>query len=216
MRALFPERCPGCRESTREGFCAACVASFARLSQPCALCGLPLPVAMCPRRLHTWHVSAVIAPFVYSAPLDCYVRQLKYAGARKLGRALGLLLAARLAPELRAIDALLPMPLHAQRLRERGYNQATEIARAVARLQGLPLLQGAARLRASPPQTSLDARARYANSAGAFGAPSRLAGRRIAIIDDVITTGATVNALAEALLSAGATHVEAWAVARTL
>ena len=215
VRALFPERCPGCRESTSAGFCAECAESFARVSEPCARCGLPMPVAACPRRLHTWHVSAVVAPFVYCAPLDRYVRQLKFTGARKLGRALALLLALHVAPEARAIDALLPMPLHPQRLRERGYNQATEIARALAGLRRLPLLQGA-RQRASPPQTTLDARARYANSVGAFAAPPQLEGRRIAIVDDVITTGASVNALAEALLAAGASHVEAWAVARTL
>jgi len=161
-------------------------------------------------------VNAVIAPFVYAAPLDHYVRELKYRGARKLGRAFGLLLAARVAPAAREVDAVLPMPLHARRLRERGYNQATEIARAVARLSRLPLLHGARRIRASPTQTSLDARERYANCAGAFAVPARLTGRRIAIVDDVITTGATVNALAEALLAAGAARVEAWAVARTL
>jgi ComF family protein len=161
-------------------------------------------------------VSRVVAPFVYVAPLDHYVRELKYRGARKLGRAFGLLLAASAARESREVDALLPMPLHARRLRERGYNQATEIARAIARTLRRPLLHGPHRLRASPTQTSLDARERYANSAGAFAVPGRLTGRRIAIVDDVITTGATVNALAEALLAAGADRVDAWAVARTL
>jgi ComF family protein len=216
LRALFPERCPGCRESTDEGFCSHCVADFRHLLHPCVRCGLPLPVAACPRRLNGWHVGAVTAPFVYAAPLDHYMRELKYRGARNLGRALGLLLAAAVAGEAADVDAVLPMPLHAQRLRERGYNQATEIARAVARSSRLPLLHGARRLRASPTQTSLDARARYANSLGAFAVPSPLAGRRIAIVDDVITTGATINALAEAALAAGASRVDAWAVARTL
>lgn len=116
-----------------------------------------------------------------------------------------------------SIDALIAVPLHARRLRERGYNQAFEIARPVARALGLPLLAaGIVRTRSVDPQAQLAAHERVANMRGAFRVRLRLAGRRIALIDDVITTGATLNSLAEALERAGAEHVEGWAVARTL
>jgi ComF family protein len=158
----------------------------------------------------------VVAPFAYGAPLDRYIHALKYRGARTLGRALGLLLAERLRAEPLRADAVVAVPLHPRRLRERGYNQAAEIARTLARRLGLPLLSSAAHRSADrTSQISLDARERYANTVNAFVATRPLAGLRLAIVDDVITTGATVNALAAALAAAGASHVEAWAVART-
>jgi ComF family protein len=158
----------------------------------------------------------VIAPLRYGAPIDHYVRALKYTGARKLGRALGLLLADRVRAQPIQIDALVAVPLHPRRLRERGYNQAAEIARTVSQQLQIPLLaRGIRRCRASPPQTGLDAKHRYANIADAFAVSRDLSRLRMAIVDDVITTGATVNALAGALAAAGAARLEAWAVART-
>jgi ComF family protein len=138
------------------------------------------------------------------------------SGARALGRAFGLLLAAALDPAQRDIDVLLAVPLHTERLRERGYNQAAEIARALARTIHVPLLAARARRAASTlPQSTLRSRERRANLARAFTLEADLAGASVAIVDDVVTTGATVNALAAAALTAGAARVEAWAVART-
>jgi ComF family protein len=159
-------------------------------------------------------VRAVVAPFEYAAPLDGYVHALKYRGARNVGRALGLLLAP--AARMGDVDALVPVPLHPRRLRERGYNQATEISRELRQAFGLPLLLGGIERRGPyVPQTGQAAAARVRNVATAFAVVRNIAGLRIAIVDDVITTGATVNALAAALLAAGAAHCEAWAVART-
>ncbi len=161
-----------------------------------------------------WHVDAVVAPFEYAAPLDGYVQALKYRGARHLGRALGLLLA----PAVRAedVDALVPVPLHPRRMRERGYNQATEIARTVGRALALPLLlRGVERRGPYAPQTGQSAAERARNVASAFAVARDVAAMRIAIVDDVITTGATVNALAAQLRAAGAARCVAWAIART-
>ncbi|HLF11429.1 MAG TPA: phosphoribosyltransferase family protein [Gammaproteobacteria bacterium] len=217
LSALFPEVCPGCGGSTDAGFCTICAAGFPAVAQPCPGCGLARPVIGCPRRTAVWSVEVVVAPLRYGVPLDHYVQALKYNGARKLGRALGLLLADGLRARAVQIDALVPVPLHPRRLRERGYNQAAEIARSVSRRLRIPLLaRGIRRSRASPPQTGLDAQSRYANMASAFAVARDLRGLRLAIVDDVITTGATVNALAGALAAAGADRLEAWAVARTL
>ena len=115
------------------------------------------------------------------------------------------------------VDALVPVPLHAQRLRERGYNQATEIARALGRLLGCRVCCAAFVRRAlghAADACQMAAARRATSRARSRSFATR--GRRIAIVDDVITTGATVNALAAALLAAGAVEVHAWAVARTL
>jgi ComF family protein len=214
LGSVFGEACPACAGPTAAGLCAACSSELARVATPCRACGLARPAARCPRLTVAWHVDAVVAPFVYEAPLDGYVRALKYRGARNLGRALGLLLAA----EVRGgdVDALVAVPLHRRRLRERGYNQGVEIARPMSRALGLPLfLSGIERRGAQVPQAGRTAAERLENVAGAFAVGRNLAGRRIAIVDDVFTTGATVNALAAALRAAGAARCVAWVVART-
>jgi ComF family protein len=216
LERLFTEVCPACGCSSRAGFCAPCGRRFARLGQACPYCALPLPRTTCPKLTAAWHVDFLTAPFAYAAPLDHFVLKLKFHQARRLGRALGLLLAAELPAGREPVDALVPMPLHPARLRERGYNQAMEIARGVAAATELALLhRGIRRVRATTPQTGSDAAHRRWNVAGAFAVERPLAGLRLAVIDDVVTTGATINALARELKSAGAAAVVGWAVART-
>ncbi|HSC15820.1 MAG TPA: phosphoribosyltransferase family protein [Gammaproteobacteria bacterium] len=183
--------------------------------QACRRCGLAQPVAHCPRAQMAWAVDAVVAPFSYAPPLDHYLQALKYRRDRALGRAFALLLV----PELAALgpfDALAAVPLHRARLHERGYNQAHEIARALARSVGAPALtRGIARRVATPAQAGQGARARRRGVARAFRVARDLTGRCIAIVDDVVTTGATVNALAAELKAAGAARCVVIAVART-
>ncbi len=108
------------------------------------------------------------------------------------------------------------MPLHPERLRERGFNQAVEIARPLARTLEIPLLlEAAQRVRNTPAQVGLPHDARLKNIKGAFVCDERVAGKRIALLDDVMTTGASLDELARAVLAAGAIEVEAWVVART-
>lgn len=216
LGVLFRETCPSCGGVSGAGFCSVCVADLPRTSNPCAGCGLARPVARCPRRGAPWLVDAVVAPFAYAPPLDHHIQQLKYAGARSLGRAFGLMLAPAIRDACRDVDVLVAVPLHPTRLRERGYNQAIEIARPLCRALDMPvLLRGIERRHASPSQTGGSAVQRRASVAAAFRVARNLAGLRVAIVDDVITTGATVNALAAALLAAGAARCIAIAAART-
>lgn len=217
----LPECCPACRGTTRAGFCAACAAEFAPVHEPCRVCALPQPNARCPRETSTWRVQRTWAPYEYAYPLDHYLQALKFGHGRALGRALALLLLASVRQTLErgelGADILVPVPLHPRRLRERGYNQATEIARALAAGTGLQVaVGGVRRAHGATAQSSLGARARRANVARAFEVERSFSGRRVAIVDDVVTTGATINALAAALLAAGAESVEALAVARTV
>lgn len=142
------------------------------------------------------------------------IRSLKYHADLSLAPVLGKMLAAAAANDPRP-DFLLPIPLHPQKLRERGFNQAHEIAAKVARTLKIPLL-AAKRIRNTPPQTSLNWREREGNIRGAFQCEFDLSGKKVAVIDDVMTTGATQDEMAKVLLARGASEVVAWVVARTL
>lgn len=219
LAQLVPDRCPGCNAATASGFCSGCRDDFVRIDDPCPACGLDRPVARCPRDRACWSVDRVIAPFDYVEPLQGHLKRLKFAGARRLGRALGELLAVALVPrsEPHAVDAIVAVPMHRHRLLERGYNQARELARPIATAVGVPLLHaGIARRRPTIAQSRLAARLRFANLRDAFVVTRNVHDRKLAIVDDVLTTGATVNALAAALKRAGAIRVDAWTLARAL
>ena len=132
LQRLFAESCPACGLASAGGFCSACAGELTRVRDACPKCGLARPVARCPRTLLTWDVDAVVAPFSYAPPLDHYLWAFKYRGARALGRAFGLLLAAALHGTRQCFDGLVAVPLHRTRLYERGYNQAQELARTLA------------------------------------------------------------------------------------
>lgn len=145
--------------------------------------------------------------------MDALIGRFKYAGALHFGALLGRLLAAACGG--RRPDGLVPVPLHPARLAQRGFNQARELAQPVARAGGLPVLDDACRrVAATPAQAGLTAAQRRRNLRGAFAVTADLAGLRLAIVDDVLTTGSTAGALARELLRAGAASVEVWAVAR--
>ncbi len=219
VRRLLSGRCPACGDICNTGFCTGCRSDVAHLARPCPTCGLPLPAMACPRRIMPWTIDAVVAPRAYAEPLDGYIQALKFAGRRHLGRALGELLVEdlRSRPASRLVDAIVPVPLHRRRFLERGYNQAVEIARPVtAALKISCYVAGIRRLRATSAQAQLTAGERQANVRRAFSVTRNLKGQHVAILDDVITTGATVNALARELKRAGAVSVQAWAVARSI
>jgi len=216
---LIPDRCASCGAATRRGFCATCRSQFVRLAAPCPRCALRHQAAECPLAVSVWHIDRVVAPFEYCEPLIAHIHALKFSRQRRIGHALGELLAMELlgTGPVADIDVLTAVPLHRKRLRERGYNQSMEIARAVAAMLGLPLMiSGIERARATRPQAQLAAAERERNLHGAFEITRELAATRIALIDDVMTTGATLNALAAALKANGVERVDAWAVARAL
>ncbi|MGZ5097251.1 MAG: ComF family protein [Usitatibacter sp.] len=156
-----------------------------------------------------------VAPFEYRYPVDRLIQRFKYAGDLATGRWLALQLARRVQDEPRP-DLVVAPPLTASRLRSRGFNQALEIAKVVAASRGARCaLTGLARTRETPPLHGLDRRARRRNLRGAFRCDLSLHRLRVAIVDDVFTTGATVESLARALQDAGAAKVLTWTVART-
>jgi len=196
---LFPDRCAGCYRLTGNLFCATC---RERLQ--------PFPPFPPPPGLD----SAWVA-FRYEGELIRAIHQLKYNRRRRIAYALGDLLAAAVGPL--AADALIAVPLHRDRFRERGFNQAAEIASRLRRPGGPPLLDGLVRVRATNRQARLAASSRAANVAGAFVWVKRTPPPcRIILVDDVLTTGATLAACATALRSAGAQSVSAVALARSL
>jgi ComF family protein len=158
--------------------------------------------------------DATTAVYPYRFPIDRMVQALKYqqrfALALHFSRAL-----VDVCPE-REFDLIVPMPLHPERLRERGFNQAVEVSRLLARRRGIPLaLAGVERVLATPAQVSLPWKARSANMRGAFCCDMRLDGCRVLVVDDVMTTGASLQALAQALREAGAARIENLLIART-
>lgn len=157
------------------------------------------------------------APFAYAWPLDHLVHALKYRRQLATGRVLGTLLAGGLARHglQHDVDVIVPVPLHPLRHAERGFNQAAELARHVSRSLRLPVADSLAeRRRATSPQVGLHLDERRRNLAGAFVATAAASGLRIALLDDVTTTGRTLQELAAALLEAGAAAVDGWCVAR--
>jgi ComF family protein len=193
---------------------------MAWLGQDCALCGTPgtsgLVCVECEQSLPCLtQAGRAIAPFEYRFPIDRLVQRFKFAGDLAVGRWLALRLAEHVETEP-APDLVVAPPLTPSRLRERGFNQALEIAKVVAHRRRLRCaIGGLARIRETPPQHGLGRRARRRNLQGAFRCALPLAGLRLAIVDDVVTTGATVEALARALRAAGAVRVDVWAVACT-
>jgi len=172
----------------------------------CRSCaGDPPPFARC------------VAAFAYAPPVDLIIQALKYRGRLAFGRVLGEMLARTIASSAvhEDIDAVVPMPLHPSRHAERGFNQATEIARWTARRLDLECTARLAQRRlAAPPQVGSSPVQRRANLRGAFTADARrVSGRAIAVVDDVFTTGSTASALTHALLHAGARRVDVWCVA---
>lgn len=219
---LLPTDCLLCGEGPTRlpNLCSACAAELPRLGTRCLSCAVPLPRSvLCPRcQRRPPPYACVCAPFRYSPPVSELVQALKFQGQLAAAEPLGRLLAAHVAAggALRP-QIVLPVPLHPQRLRTRGFNQSLEIARRVGRELGLPVARGGARrVRPTAPQSGLASRAqRRRNVRGAFVAGAQ-AGRwrHVAILDDVLTTGATVSELARVLRRAGVKRVEVWAVAR--
>jgi ComF family protein len=214
----FGGSCFLCRGAAGGLLCAACDAELPRLEGPrCPRCALAAPAGeVCGRCLAQGPAyDATEAALDYKFPADVLIQALKFRGELALAPLLGALLAARVARGA-AVDYVLPVPLAAARLRTRGFNQALEIARPVARATGARLEPGlAARSRDTAAQTELPLAARARNVRGAFRCERSLEGAVVALVDDVMTTGATLDELAATLKRAGAARVVNWVVART-
>lgn len=161
--------------------------------------------------------DATTSLFTYDHPLDRLLQQYKYRESLQLANTFATMLHEKLLDNPGKIDLIIPMPMHVKRLQERGFNQALEIAKIVSKLTKVPLDYNACqRVKLTPPQASLPHKERSKNIRGVFHCQKDLTGLNIAIIDDVMTTGASLDELAKTLKKAGAEHVECWVIARTL
>lgn len=229
LSVVFAPACAACGalldHPTRGPVCAACWHSILPFTPPlCNACGDPLPtwriisvpLARCPRcRRARRAVDRARAIGSYDGALRAIVHALKYEGRRSLARPLAELMRDRGADMLAGSDGLVPVPLHPSRRRARGFNQALDLARHL----NLPVWQALRRVRATPTQISLPAAERHRNVRGAFAVTPRarsLAGATAVLVDDVSTTGATLEACARVLKEAGVREVRALVAARVV
>ncbi len=231
----FPDECRVCaralEEPSRVPVCGTCLGSFRVITAPyCGICGRPMvagahvgeagPVcALCRRGVYSFDLARSYA--AYDDALLRTITLLKYEAIRPLARRLGERLAevARADPAVGVPDVVVPVPLHPDRQRERGFNQAELLARGVASRLGLPMeAEALERRKPRPPKLKLSRHERWHAARGAYAAVTgrQFDNRRVLLVDDVFTTGATLDACARALHEAGAAHVTALTVARVV
>lgn len=212
-------------QTKNHGLCQACLNDLPWLpANSCPQCGLSSSGQVCGSCLSTPpFFDTTHAVFLYQYPIDAMIQRYKYGNTLSLSHTFGQLLSEKISliSSCKDIDLIIPMPMHPTRLKQRGFNQALEIAKILDKA----LNQNAktkldykctTRQTLTPPQASLPLKERVKNIKGAFKVNVNLSGKRIAIVDDVMTTGASLNELAKTLKQAGATHVECWVIARTL
>jgi len=229
LSVVLAPSCAACDQPlshpTRGPVCDACWGSILPLTPPlCDRCGDPLPtwrvvtvpLASCPRCRRTPRaIDRARAIGAYDGALRAIVHALKYEGRRSLARPLGDMMRERSAEIIAGAACAVPVPLHPARRRHRGFNQAADLARRL----GMPVVPALRRVRATATQMGLPASRRHANVRGAFAATraaASLAGAVVVVIDDVSTTGATLEACARVLKEAGVAEVRALTAARVV
>ena len=217
-RLLFGGTCFLCRGAADAILCRECDADLPRLDGPrCPRCALASPGgALCGRCLaQPPRYDATLAALSYDFPADALIHSFKFRGELALASVFSDLLVEKIRSD--TVDLVVPVPLSAKRLRERGYNQAVELARPLAAAARAPLeLALCERMRDAPPQMELPWAERARNVRCAFRCARSLGGAAVAVVDDVMTTGATLDEVAATLKAAGAASVVNWVVARTL
>ena len=218
LDALYPSRCFLCSKPAKSGICPACLSGLDRIDSPCPRCGISYSGAgQCGScQVKTPRYELTVAPFRYSPPLSGLVHQLKYHRKITCARILAKLLVNEIAqsPEPRP-QLLVPVPLHWSRLLWRGFNQSVEIARHLSKDLQIPVDRTLARrIRKTSAQATLPIRQRKRNVKDCFDLRRPLHLRSIALVDDVITSGETVNQLAATLKQPGATLIQVWAPLR--
>jgi ComF family protein len=228
LDAALPPLCPSCREPLGDGagLCAGCWSKLSFIEKPyCARLGIPFIYDPGPGLLS---MEAIAAPPAYDRAraavryddvARALVQAFKYGDRLDLAPMMGQWMARAGSELLGGADALIPVPLHWRRLWSRRFNQSAALAGAISKICGVPVLHDALkRVRATAQQVGLSKTERADNVQGAFRVPdkSQTAGRRLVLIDDVLTSGATADTCAKALLRAGAAHVDVLVFARVV
>ena len=224
LESLFPRICVLCQADSLTGIdlCRGCQEELPWIDHCCAICSIPLPLqhtvcGQCLQSSPAYQASCIA--FQYRYPVAQLNLQFKHQQQLMYGQVLSQLLSQFIdcrIQDSKKPDVLIPVPLHSRRQRQRGFNQAHEIALVLSRNLGLPLMgRAVVRNRHTASQKSLGSQDRAKNLKGCFSLAGSVAGMSVAIVDDVMTTGATVQELASLLRSAGTREVQIWALART-
>ncbi|WP_297325190.1 ComF family protein [Nitrosomonas sp.] len=220
MQIFTRKNCVLCGTAANQDVCNPCMTHLPQLpDNHCPICLWPVPTAeicgACLKKPPAF--TRTIAALRYTFPIDALIQSFKYQANLAIAPILADLLIKKLtAIETRA-DVIIPMPLHPIRLRERGFNQAMEISRYISKHMGIMILpDSCSRIKHTLPQTGLPWKDRQKNIHKAFSCKIDLSGKHVAVVDDVMTTGATLNELAKTLHQQGAAEISNWVVARTL
>ena len=218
---LFEPVCLLCRQAPehQHGLCAGCERSLALNKSPCQICARPIETgAICGKCiLNANHFDHAIAPLLYREPVSHMLRALKYHNGIAFARtAASVISEAALNRGAKKPDLICSVPMTTRALRKRGFNQSALIALLAGYRLGIPVSNNLLRkVRETPHQSDLNATERQSNLKNAFICQRPMEGRHVVIVDDVLTTGATVNELAKTLKQAGASRVDVWVCART-
>ncbi len=215
---LFKQNCTLCDAPTNSEFslCTACVQDLPLAPRPsCPQCGLSTQGDVCGKCLKQQpYFDATHALFTYNYPVDALLQHYKYNNALYLSQTFAQLLSAKMQDT--EIDIIIAMPLHPSRIKERGFNQSLELAKIIAKQHDIVLDSiSCNRIKNTPPQASLPLKNRLKNMQGAFACNNTFSGKHIALIDDVMTTGSSLNELAKTIKKAGARKVSCYVLART-
>lgn len=221
LKFLLPQVCVVCKAKAESHLCVGCRTKLPRINYGCVRCGRELTqnALICGECLkHPPPFARTIAPFFYAAPIDQLIIALKFHGRLLHAKLLGELLAEHLTEYYRdhpKPELIIPMPLHKTRLQERGFNQALEIAKPIAKKLNVPLERyHCKRIKNTAAQTSLTADERRVNVKKAFAVAHTMPAH-IAVIDDVITTGSTITEFCKVLRHSGAVTIDVWCCARS-
>ncbi len=224
LHLLYPGHCALCGAPGEDqlDICPGCLGDLPRNRHPCPRCALPLPPDSGVNRIcghcirHPPAVDHSLAPLLYQPPVSRLIKQFKFDARLEMAGLLGGLFAASVDATGELPELIIPVPLHPARTRERGFNQALELARVIGRQLNIPINRHCCgRTRHTATQLSFKREERRRNLRGAFSVDQPPRGRHLALLDDVITTGSTMDELARTLKAAGAERVDAWAIART-
>lgn len=217
---LITKHCCLCNVTTHSALelCPACQNDLPLNTYACSRCGIPVHKEdrICVEcETSPAPINRTLTPFLYEAGIKHLISSLKFAQDLPTANLLAKLFLEKIDVSDLTIDYLLPVPSHNHRMRERGFNQAHEIGKALSQTLQIPILTSIQKQKYTAPQTTLSARQRKTNLKQAFTIKKDIPPARIAIVDDVITTGTTMNEIAQLLRKQGIQHIEAWAIART-